>query len=294
MTELDTLIRAAHSKNCQMGLQAGEDDASLGIRLLRETGDENGGIVSSGRLLEVEALGAILRWVATAKKAESEFPTCVAVGDSNGRFSCSGILLNEVVVLTAGHCHARGLRSFVITEPEVEGAKRKYEVARSLRHRDFEGEPFFRSDIAVLWLEEPVDGPKEFPEIIDVTNARKANGVLMVGYGNRSSDGYGVRKDAKITMMADKHSTIPDFSGRPVRYDKSKEFVGVPVRGQSDACAGDSGGPAFVVLDGRLRLVGMVSRDAGMSKMACGGGTVYVALDAVKKWLDEVLYTGEQ
>ena len=49
------------------------------------------------------------------------------------------------------------------------------------------------------------------------------------------------------------------------------------------ACSGDSGGPAFVVRGGAIKLVGVTSRGL----VGCGGGGVYTDVRSHQKWLEQ-------
>lgn len=224
-----------------------------------------------------------------------KFKLCVGVGDAAENYLASGVLIAPQVVLTAAHSVAIGLRHWVWVGDEV-GAEwgRKYEVhgrkeRPPLFHPGYIGPPYYRNDLAVLYLKEPVPDVKPLA-IASGPEIDPATWVVPVGYGTMSADniwGTGTRRFVHVPKLNDE--VVTDDKGHPVVYDPQTEFVaGKPltVKNPKDTCAGDSGGPVYLkTREGKWRLAGITSRNAGRDERSCGSGSIYVRLDVFKDWL---------
>src|SRR6478736_577546 len=65
----------------------------------------------------------------------SDFPECVAVGNDN-RFCCTGTLIAPQVVVTAGHCAARGCSTRIFIGDSMDKPGTIIRVQEAITHPD--------------------------------------------------------------------------------------------------------------------------------------------------------------
>jgi hypothetical protein len=210
----------------------------------------------------------------------SDFPDAVAVGHRRG-WCCTGTLVAPNVVVTAAHCLPDCAQQIFIGE-DVERPRdgRVIAVRAAVAHPGYRP-PDPTDDIAVLILAEPVDdvAPRA---IADPGAVDAAETVRLVGYGNtdvQSRGGYGRRR------MVD----VPVAGADPrLGADLTREFVaGVPFLDR-DSCNGDSGGPAYVAVDGDWQLAGATSRATASAVRPCGDGGIYTRVPFYADWIRSV------
>jgi secreted trypsin-like serine protease len=207
----------------------------------------------------------------------TEFPDCVAVGAAT-RWCCSGTLIAPNVVVTAAHCPGGDCadRVLVGTDTDPEGSGRIIQVQKVHVHPDYRRGG--TSDVAALVLQEDVDDIAPRPLAAkDAVDA--ATTIRLTGFGNVdvfASHGYGVKRTVDVPVA----SPDPRFGADP-----QLEFVaGAPFLDR-DSCTGDSGGPAYVDVDGKWLLAGATSRATASSVRPCGDGGIYGRMHAFEDWL---------
>ena len=57
-----------------------------------------------------------------------------------------------------------------------------------------------------------------------------------------------------------------------------------------DSCNGDSGGPAYVEVDGEVQLAGATSRATKNFTQPCGDGGIYTRVDRYVDWIRQVAH----
>ncbi len=215
----------------------------------------------------------------------TDFPATGAliVYDGKGpRLSCTATLIAPDVVLTAAHCLfylGRRLPAFVLA-PRIDAAKptTTRPTSRAVMHPQFvvraeDQTPLH--DLALVRLARPIRGvaPETLLSKVEADRIAAGDPVDLVGYGRTS---YAAPVDG-----AKNHGRSKVAETRP-----SEWVIGAPSVAQN--CDGDSGGPAFVTLGGKRRLLGIASR-ALDEKAPCAGGTIHARPDADLDWIAATL-----
>jgi hypothetical protein len=179
----------------------------------------------------------------------------VALFGSDGRVACSGVLVADGLVLSAGHCadaEAVGLGP--------SGDEHPAEVAEVVLHPD----PAV--DLSLLRLATPVPG-RVWPLSDAVPPV--GEGASIAGYGATAdgADDAGTKRGADTEVVASTSASLLLFSP------------------EANACSGDSGGPVTTADDGAVHLVALVTE---VDPACVGGRTVGVPLGLGRAWLSEV------
>jgi hypothetical protein len=136
-------------------------------------------------------------------------------------------------------------------------------------------------DLTLLLLAEAVDGVA--PRMIASTEAlAEARTTRLVGFGNTDfwgTTGYGEKRMVDVGIA----SPDPAYGARP-----QTEFVAGMPKLDRDSCTGDSGGPAYIDVDGTWQLAGATSRATRNSRRECGDGGVYTRVAAYSDWIESV------
>lgn len=185
---------------------------------------------------------------------------------------CSGVLVAKNLVFTAGHCTgvtARPHQLQIVFGTDLKGRTEKRKVLGGKVHPNWpkltpEQEKNW-GDIAVLKFEG--EAPAGFvPASILSSNAKLKNGMDIV------LAGYGLTKmnpdiDPEKLMKVGVKLSDAKYSETEVLF---KQHQG------KGACHGDSGGPAFATINGKMVLVGITSRSATLAGgSTCLEGSIY-------------------
>ncbi len=210
-----------------------------------------------------------------------QFPSVGKVGRGG-----DGTLIAPQWVLTAGHV-ARGMarRSggafpvfFAIDDGEVE-----YAVSQVIVHPDFV--PMGGHDIALLKLDRPVEGIA--PVALYTAHDEQGKPIVLVGHGDTKSGNGGEwvvdRKKRgatnEIDRVTDGHITFT-FDAPP---------AGTELEGT--AGPGDSGGPAFILVDDQPHLAGVSSLGQPGAKGPGTYGAIeyFVRVSTHHDWITETM-----
>ena len=202
------------------------------------------------------------------------FIDAVLVGGPKG-YRCSGVLLDALHVLTAGHC-APATHIGLGASAEV---ARQVAVADSVIHPS--------SDVAVLRLAAPVPIATHGRRLA-MDTAPPVGRIRVLGFGVRDPlrfTGFGTRRQVDLLVNG--------WGCQPLRAALLGCHPGLEMHAHdvsgNDTCFGDSGGPVFEATADGWRLIAITSRGAQPRRVMCGEGGIYVRVDSLAPWLQEVL-----
>jgi secreted trypsin-like serine protease len=204
---------------------------------------------------------------------------------------CTASILSETILVTAAHCvdsEASALRVVfgtdfnskdIIVQP-VDA----YQISPIYAFR--QGQEFNTGDIALVKFSGGLPAgytPVHF--LTDATKLATDMDVVLAGYGASTV----VQKpDPKTGALVAEHENAGKLrfvttTMKNAQYSKS-EFLTEASKGKG-ACHGDSGGPAYVEIDGELVLTGVTSRTVGDEQDMCNVSAAYTSIPFYANWI---------
>ncbi|WP_157684622.1 S1 family peptidase [Bdellovibrio bacteriovorus] len=205
----------------------------------------------------------------------------VAVYDSVEGQLCTGTLINKNVVLTAAHCVGQEINKMYVffgKNLQVDGVYVRIDKA--------EISPYWNAstdkdmgDLALLHFQGPL--PASFkPATMLPTNMadvlQNGTNVVVAGYGVTDAEiqqAPSALRKTKVTIadakFADSEITIDQSNGKGV-------------------CHGDSGGPAFIDIDGTYYLWGITSRGVNDTSRTCKTTAALTSIPYYRSWINRM------
>lgn len=215
------------------------------------------------------------------------------IDDTKGNSICTGVVVGNNMILTAAHCFVNSEKSkvksyggYVITSVNLNqlNGKSIFAIDKVALHPDWNGT---FHDVALVTTTSALPGTlKILPVVKSLEELSADKSLHLIGYGI-TGDG---RSDAGVMRRSESaiHSEI-----------NKKNYNGISILNQirvkdsggklSQACSGDSGGPAFAKSSGKL--LGIVSgmHSFVQSDTTCNGGDAnYTFIQPYIAWIASV------
>lgn len=236
-----------------------------------------------------EAVGNMLRIVGGVPVRAGEFMSCCCIGEAN-KWSCTGVLILPQVVLTAAHCGQSIRRVFFGQNIALLSRGVVIDVKEVIRHENYSNATK-ENDLSLLILDSPA--PERPIDLASPNEVRAAETTHLVGFGYNDPIrpyGFGVKRRVEVPIASiDRGESVPESDIRELGFDPAHEFVAGRKFLGRDSCNGDSGGPAYIMVDGVLKLAGITSRATRSAAVNCGDGGIYVRPDTHIKWIIQTL-----
>lgn len=202
-----------------------------------------------------------------------------------GQIVCTGSLVSKNLVVTAGHCTTEDPKHLAILFTNKLPKTREDATASVVRKviagethpqwpkNDFSSDKNW-GDIALLRFEGEV--PATYAPVRMLSNK-----TLLVAQADATLAGYGWTNGRLKTEATSLNKTKvkienPDFSETEVMMNQ---------KNGTGACHGDSGGPAFIEVEGQLVLIGVTSRGHDDPGDTCEFFSLYSNVAAQMEWL---------
>ena len=213
----------------------------------------------------------------------TEFPTVVALENTPGNWFCTGTLIDKDWVLTAAHCvvgeTAAGVK-IRFDDNNINDTTGGKVVAVAEIHQDPDyNDNDWDNDIALIKLATSVTDREPTP--IDRDQLAFATSVIEVGYGDADNNGGGAGVLRKLTTPTADCTLAADpgiSNANLLCFDASDG---------SSSCYGDSGGPAFATVNGKLVVAGITS--GGTGNLCTEGWDLYTSVHGELAFVDQVM-----
>ena len=211
----------------------------------------------------------------------------VGIYESKIGYICSGTLIAKNLVLTAAHCvdpNAKDLAIYFTAEMKKASKEQIRRVTGQVVHDGYTGAVQTKdtNDIAVLRFEgEAPAGYTVAPILFEQGHLNNDVKTIVAGYGLNwtivMSKGAGTLRTTRLS--------IDD-----INFSRTEVMLGQSLR--KGICSGDSGGPAYLEINGRLHVWGVASRGdslPGLLTPKCMLFSVFTRVDAHQTFIQDAV-----
>lgn len=225
--------------------------------------------------------------------------TIVALYNVREGFICTGSLLSNDLVLTAAHCVVGDASDTIVifdknaietvttylkpiadSNGSLDDLPATAPIRRATAYRTSpvwevkQNDLLNTGDIALLRFKGGmVKGFERAAMLSSTASLKNGQPVLLSGYG--TNDGV---KDEGSGLLRFVETTI-----QQVDYTQTEILIEQSLG--KGACHGDSGGPAYAMIDGKKYLIGVTSRGVNDAKNDCSVSAAYTGVSFYSKWL---------
>ncbi len=178
---------------------------------------------------------------------------------------CTATLIGKATVLTAAHCIVYGEPHHFITDDD-----KAYPASSVVQHSGWDPTDHqkYPNDIGLVKL--GIAPSKIKPMLITDRAPSKGQALTIIGFGETYQD----KGDAGTKRIT--HNTLETLSS--TRFSMSGAGGG-----EGNICKGDSGGPTFATLGGRVVQIGVHSA----TQVPCGTNAWDTRVDAYLSWIEQ-------
>lgn len=200
------------------------------------------------------------------------------------RGGCTGTILEKNIVITAAHCiPQRGAIIVAFATHSNEVTSFEHPKARVVQAVEVHPQAFANAttgdmknfaDLALLKFEGDLPPGYRPVQLLQQNRPlRTGMSAVLAGYGLTNAI-----KHTSDNMLRKTTVTIADakFSASETLMDETKGRA---------SCNGDSGGPAFVILSGKVLQFGVLSRGHNDPTGTCRGNSIYTNINAHLDWI---------
>lgn len=206
----------------------------------------------------------------------------VGLYDRKTQALCTGTLIANQLVLTAAHCIDPSSNQLeVYFTREIMNADRNLvrPALKAIVHSQYEpSRAEDTQDIALVRFDGALpEGFVPAPLLTDFSQVRKETRIVVAGYGLNWS--WGIKKGAGTLRSTDLKVKKPLYGSSEIMIDQSL---------RKGICSGDSGGPAYLEVNGRLHLLGVASRGDSIPLPLtpdCFIMSIFTRVDAFLPWI---------
>lgn len=227
---------------------------------------------------------------------QGEWPWQVSVLNRYGSHSCGGTLIDEYWVVTAAHCISttNARRYTVVLGEHDRQASSSVRVSvtpsRVIRHPSYSSSTL-ENDIALFQLPSAVNFNQFIRPACLASTSDRYEGMrcIVSGWGSTYYQGSTTRNLNHVGVPVQTNAQCDRAYGNEEIYDSN--ICAGEENGGKDSCQGDSGGPLQCKVDGKWKLVGVVSWGYGCGEPGYPG--VYARVSSYLNWINQQrsLYT---
>lgn len=191
---------------------------------------------------------------------------------------CTASIIDAQWALTANRCPGVGYNVVAgeHSRSQKEGNEQIRKVVKAIQHKDWH-------DVKLLKLESPFT-LNQYVQPIQVGDLPVlSTRYLVAGWGKTTLDASDEKSDTPNVYLG--YVTEPSVCGSGRGEFCMQGYI--PIE-KSQPCYGDSGGPAFRMIDGKYVMVGSVKGKAANAKTECGDGfATFATID--KEWVRKTI-----